>query len=239
MARSRRSGGSPVLGVLIAVVVLAGVAWYLLRPSVRAPAASVPPKAQPAAPTAAAAADRIDPAQEGKPVTASGKLRVTRPPRDAQLGVAAADALVLERRVEMLQWRETCAEKRCEYALAWSADPIDSSRFRERRGHDNPPRFPFGSERFTAGEVHLGAYAVDAAFAAAGVEAVDYPVRAAQLPPNLAATFRERDGRLYAGDDPAHPAAGDLRVAYRIVPAGERSLRGVQIGSRLKPPPAG
>lgn len=238
MARARRGGGSPLLGVLIAVVVLAGVAWYLLRPSVRAPAASVPAKAQPAA-QPAAATDHIDPAQEGKPVTASGKLRVTRPPRDAQLGIAAADALVLERRVEMLQWRETCAEKRCEYALAWSADPIDSSRFRERRGHDNPPRFPFASERFTAGEVHLGPYAVDAAFAAASVEAVDYPVRAAQLPPNLAATFRERDGQLYAGDDPAHPAAGDLRVAYRIVPAGERSLRGVQIGSRLKPAPAG
>lgn len=238
MARARRGGGSPGLIVLVAVIVLACIAWYLLRPAVQAPATGVPAKAQPAAPPAAASTDRIDPAQEGKPVTASGKLRVTRPPRDAQLGLAAADALVLERRVDMLQWRETCAEKRCEYALAWSAEPVDSSRFRER-GHDNPPRFPFASERFAAAEVHLGAYAVDAAFAAAGIEAVDYPVRAAQLPPNLAATFRERDGQLYAGDDPAHPAAGDLRVAYRIVPAGERSLSGVQVGSRLKPPPAG
>jgi hypothetical protein len=238
MARARRGGGSPGLIVLVAVVVLACIAWYLLRPAVQAPAAGVPETALPAAPPSAASADRIDPAQEGKPVTASGKLRVTRPPRDAQLGLSAADALVLERRVDMLQWRETCAEKRCEYALAWSAEPVDSSRFRER-GHDNPLRFPFASERFAAAEVHLGAYAVDAAFAAAGVEAVDYPVRAAQLPPNLAATFRERDGQLYAGDDPAHPAVGDLRVAYRIVPAGERSLSGVQIGSRLKPPPAG
>ncbi|MFI4969945.1 MAG: TMEM43 family protein, partial [Lysobacterales bacterium] len=79
-----------------------------------------------------------------------------------------------------------------------------------------------------------GAYRVDATLAAAGVAPVAYPVRAAQLPANLAATFREQDGVLYAGANPQHPAAGDLRVSYRIVPAGPRHVSGVQTGDRLK-----
>jgi len=233
MARARRGGRPPIVPALLVAAAIGGGAWYLLQRRTPAPAVQAPASGQPAAP----AAGGVDPAQDGKPVTVSGRLRVTRPPRDAQLGIGA-DALVLERRVEMLQWRETCTGSRCEYALAWSDQPIDSSAFRERRGHENPGRFPFAGERFPAAEVRLGAYTVDVALAAEGIQPVAYAVRAAQLPPNLAATFRERDGWLYAGADAAKPAAGDLRVAYRIVPAGERTLHGVQRGSHLKPLPA-
>ena len=46
--------------------------------------------------------------------------------------------------------------------------------------------------------------------------------------------LRECDGALCSGDA-ADPAAGDLRVRYRVVPAGECSLVGVQQGDRLVP----
>ncbi|GAA0723027.1 TMEM43 family protein [Dokdonella soli] len=231
MGRARRGSPSSLIVVLLVIAAFAGAAWFALqRKPHRQPAAATPAVSSPAA----VAADRIDPANEGRNVIVSGTLRVAKPARDAQLGVSA-EAVALLRQVEMLQWRETCTAKACDYALAWSATTVDSRAFREPAGHQNPAPLPFASERFLAGEVRLGAFVVDPVLAAEGSEAVAYPVHATQLPPNLAATFRERDGVLYTGTD--HGAAGDLRVSYRVVAAGERRLSGVQVGNRLKAAP--
>lgn len=227
MAR-RRNGG--IATPLAAAVVLGAGGWFAWqhRAELRRFA-----DASPAAASRAPSTARTDPAADGRRLTLSGTLRVAKPARDAQLGISA-DAVALLRRVEMLQWQETCTGQRCAYALAWSEKPIDSRAFREPKGHQNPARPPFSSDRFLAGELRLGAFAVDPALAAEGAAAVAWPVRAAQLPPNLAASFREQDGVLYAGADPAHATAGDLRVSYRIVAAGERRLSGVQVGNRLQ-----
>ena len=141
--------------------------------------------------------------------------------------------LVLLRTVEMLQWHEQCAAKSCVYALEWSPRPVDSRAFKTPQGHQNPSRLPFSSERFLAGEVRLGAFRIDPALAAGAAAPLAYPVRGAQLPPNLAATFRDRDGVLYASDA-AHAAVGDLRVSYRIVAPTTLRLTGMQDGDRLK-----
>jgi hypothetical protein len=65
------------------------------------------------------------------------------------------------------------------------------------------------------------------------VAVADHPVRAAMLPSNMAASFSDAGGVLYAGGDPAHPKVGELRVSYRVVPLGEVSLHGRQRGNRL------
>lgn len=174
----------------------------------------------------------VDAGNEGRRVSIRGPLEVDEPPRDADLGIEARDALVLLREVAMLQWHEDCAGERCSHRLDWSPGPIRSSGFREPQGHDNPVDMPFANARFEAGEVRLGAFGIDAGDWMAGIEAVDFPVRIAQLPPNLAATFRECAGALCTGDEAA-PAAGDLRVRYRVVPAGPRNLVGLQRGDRL------
>jgi hypothetical protein len=179
-------------------------------------------------------AERIDPANEGRMLRLHGKLRYLQPPRDPQLGIDA-EAVLLLRRVEMYQWTEHCSASACTYATGWSTQPIDSSRFRTPAGHENPP-FPFGSTRFSAAGIQLGVFAVDAELIATQVEALDYPVRDHALPANLAASFREIGGVLYAGADPERPRVGALRVSYRIVPAGEVSLVGVQRGARLIAP---
>ncbi len=226
MKRTRRRRAGSLLAVLLAIVVLAGAAWWLLRP----PAATVP--AQPLAAAAAVTADRVDPANEGRRIVVSGVLHVGEGARDDQLGVRA-DAVVLMREVAMRQWTEHCDGDACSYALEWSAMPVDSHAFRVPAGHANPATLPFASHVFAARAVRLGAFEVDAEAAAKGMPALAHAVRLAELPPNLAATFRERDGVLYAGGDPAQPAAGDLRVSYRVVPAGPRKLSGVQRGTRL------
>jgi len=239
-ARKGSPSSSPLVGVVLLVVIAAGLWFFWQRSATTHRSASTAPVAATPSDSSkaplAASAERIDFANEGRTLSISGNLRAGRPARDTQLGVSA-DAVALLRKVEMLQWREHCAASSCDYALAWSEQPVDSSAFRERKGHENATRFPFASARFLAGDLRLGAFKLDAALATAAVEGsegIAWPVHANQLPPNLAATFRERDGVLYAGADPGKPAAGDLRVSYRIVASGERQLTGVQHDERLQ-----
>jgi len=181
-----------------------------------------------------ASAERVDAANEGRRVRVSGKLAFSGAPRDAQLRIGA-DGVMLVRHVEMYQWYEHCDAGNCRYDGAWSAQRVDSTRFRTPAGHENPP-FPFASARFAAGEIRLGAYVVDPELAAAQLASVEYPVQASALPPNLAVTFRDVDGVLYAGDDPAHPQIGTLRVNYRVFPAANAVMIGMQRGDRLVVP---
>ena len=233
MARTRRRRGFPWLTVAAGVAVAGGAAWWYHAQPQRTAVVTRPLPSQGA--PSPIPADRIDAANEGRSVIVSGKVRVLKPALDAQLGISA-DAPLLLRTVEMRQWRESCKVEICSYALEWSQQPIDSRAFKNLQGHENPAALPFVSERFAAADVRLGAFKLAAAFAVDGTEPVAYPVRAAQLPPNLAATFRERDGVLYAGSDAQTASAGDLRVSYRVVPAAAVTLRGVQRGDRLQAP---
>jgi len=168
---------------------------------------------------------------DGKRTHVTGKLEAEGPARDVELGVSA-NAAVLIRKVEMFQWREHCAAGDCSYEAAWAETPIDSRRFRHPDGHDNPlPRL--GAAVFSAPGLHVGALSVAADLVAAQAAASDLKVRAADLPANLAASFSDADGVLYAGGDLAHPQVGEVRVSYRIVPIGSVELDGIQRGGAL------
>lgn len=240
MVRRRKSaGGVRTIAVVAILAVLGAGAWYLLahhkldwvRMTMTSPSSSTPVSTPAPDAIVAASSARVDAANEGRRIRVEGELHVEKPARDADLGVQA-DALVLVRSVQMRQWREACSASGCDYALAWSDKPIDSHAFRIGAGHANTAPFPFSSQRFTAGEVRVGAFAVEPVAALAQGTAAPYAVDLSRLPPNLAASFRAQEGELVTGD-PAHPAQGDLRVAYSIIPAGPRTLVGVQRGSRL------
>jgi len=158
-----------------------------------------------------------------------GMLAAAGPVRDGQLGVSA-NAAVLFRHVEMYQWQEHC-EGACRYDQSWSA-PVDSRRFREPKGHENP-QAPFNDSVFFAPGLKLAGNAVDPDLLVAQLRASAYAAHAADLPPNLAATFAEHDGVLYAGGDPAHPATGAVRVSYRAIATGPTTLNGVLRGGKL------
>lgn len=172
-----------------------------------------------------------DAGNDGRRVHVSGKLETSGPARDVELGVSA-NAAVLIRKVEMFQWREHCNGDDCSYTTAWSQQPIDSRRFRHSEGHDNPaPRLR--DAVFAGPGLRVGTLAVTADLVAAQAAATDFKVHAADLPANLAASFSDADGALYAGGDAAHPQVGEVRVSYRIVAAGNVDLDGIQRGSGL------
>jgi hypothetical protein len=172
----------------------------------------------------------VDAANEGRKISVSGKLSAPAAARDPELGISV-DTVVLLRSVEMFQWREQCSGNDCRYDTVWSAQPIDSEKFRTLGGHENP-HFPFTSARFSSGPVKLGGYIVDPQLIAEQVTPVNHPVRVAELPPNLAVTFRDADGVLMTGD-PANPKVGALRVSYRATPSISVTVSGIQRGQRL------
>ncbi|MEO7325378.1 MAG: TMEM43 family protein [Dokdonella sp.] len=232
MARARRKKRSPsMLVVALVLVAIAAAAWFVLQ---RYPHVLRLDSTPVATTTAAISSERVDPANDGHRISISGNLKVARPVRDPQLGINA-DAVALLRTVEMLQWRECGAPAGCDYELQWSQQPVDSSGF--KKGHENPAHLPFLSARFLADDIRLGAFKVDVALATVVTESTALAVHVAQLPPNLAATFRDHEGALYAGADPDHGAVGDLRVSYRVVPAGQVHFTAIQEGDHLKSPP--
>ncbi len=172
----------------------------------------------------------VDVANEGRKISVSGKLSAPAAARDPELGLSV-DTVLLMRSVEMYQWREQCSGNDCRYDEIWSAQPIDSEKFRTPGGHENP-HFPFTSARFSSGPVRLGGYIVDPQLIAEQVPPENHPVHVADLPPNLAVTFRDADGVLATGDA-ANPKVGALRVSYRAAPSTAVTVSGVQRGQRL------
>ena len=228
MARRKRKKSAVPRWFVVALLVAAAAALWFGRahlPAWHLPAITGAPGG-----VLAVEAAHVDAANDGRRVRVSGLLTADGPARDAQLGISVAAAVLL-RNVEMYQWREHCAGAACNYDTGWGA-PVDSRRFREPEGHENPPA-PFGAAQFAAPGLKLGAFGVDASLLVAQHAPHAYPVGDAGLPPNLAASFSASNGALYAGGDPAHPQVGMLRVSYRIVPLGAATLEGVQRGGTL------
>jgi hypothetical protein len=190
----------------------------------------------------AAPADRVDPALEGRLIHLTAPLRVTQPLRDAEFGVTAQGAVRLLRSVEMYQWKE---EQRSEtrsrlgggqetvttysYTRAWSAEPIDSSRFRQGEGRSNPA-MRFQAREVVANDARLGAFPLTDAQLRGFGEPRPLPVETSAM-----AGARVVDGALYIGQDPANPRIGDLRIRFAQVPAQEASLIARQAGTGVAP----
>ncbi len=191
-----------------------------------------------------------DAATDGRLVFVSGDTQIAKPALDPQFNVGA-NAVALVRKVEMFQWHETDGGRRS-YDQDWIDHPVDTSKFAQASGHENPGAFPFDGARFDSPNVRVGGFRLGPKLVAEieGVE--DFTPDFHALPPNMAATFQAHDGALVTSADPEHPRIGDLRVSWmQIAPkeltvlaraqggvlmqtqdASGRDLTQVQIGKR-------
>lgn len=232
----KKASNSSFIGIVILIVIAVAAVGYVWMRRHREPA-EAPVAGTPAGAPTVVSADKIDPANDGRAITLRGDLKVVAGAHDTQLGVDA-DAIVLLRYADMLQWREQCTGTKCTYDEVWSPQLISSKKFREPEGHQNPTRLPVTIARYSAGDLRLGAFHVDPAVFVDShqqlipIRPAPYAVKSSQLPSNLAISFREHNGILYAGD-PDHRAIGDVRVIYRIVPAGKVEITGIQHGESI------
>lgn len=185
----------------------------------------------------------VDPANDGKLVHLSGKVTAPAPLVDDAFGISA-DSLALAREVEMYQWREKRETKETKklgggtertteyhYSLAWNSDPVDSSDFHHREGHENPGALPIASRKLAVDHAQLGDYVLDAAITKRFDEWRDFAVPDGAA--STDATFRRVAAGFYRGVDPAAPQLGDVRVRFRHVPEGEYSFVAGQRGRGL------
>ena len=193
-----------------------------------------------------ASAQTLDRSLEGKLVHVSGPLKVTTPPRDADLDVSAA-ALRLERKVEMYQWRENKSsrtEKKLgggeetvtsySYERVWSDTEHRSDSFRQPQGHGNPP-FPLKSKSFAAA-ASLGPYELAAERTGGLGKSAPLALdgrQVAMIGARLRQAASMANGGAYVGQDPAVPQVGDLRITYTAATPEQASIVAAQKGATL------
>ncbi len=199
-----------------------------------------------AAAVVGADAARVDPALEGRLIHVSGPLAVAQPPRDRDFALQAPPgAIRLQRKVEMFQWQEESRSERrtnvggsqdttttYTYRQVWAPDRIDSSRFRQQGGHQNPtPRFLSRTE--TAPEARLGARRLTGEQLRSLGEAQPLPLDPARI--SLPAGAKVAGDVVYIGGDPEQPRVGDLRISFLAAAPAAASVVGAQAGDGFAP----
>jgi len=194
-------------------------------------------------------ADRVDPAHEGDLVHVSGRAETDATLADDTFGTRA-QALRLARRVEMYQWKEDKSSKTTKkvgggtettttytYDKEWSDQPIDSSRFHNASGHENPGTMPWQSEEWTADRVTLGRFVLSPSLVSDIDRWQKLPVTSTDnLPPALRWKARTADGGYYFGEgSPSSPRVGDVRVSFRTVQPTDVSIVSQQTGQSFRP----
>jgi hypothetical protein len=189
------------------------------------------------------AADRIDPAVNGKLVYLSAQVTSRESARDPDFGIEAP-ALVLRRSVQMYQWKE---KKRTEereklgggkerittysYEKVWDDEPINSGNFQES-GHSNPASMPYRDQNFSVSDARLGAWRAGDNI----LSALDGQPLSLAESGGFPSGFRLTDANtIYRGNNPGSPQIGDLKVKYRAVPAQPASVIAQADGDGLTP----
>lgn len=192
-----------------------------------------------------ASAAAVNPAQEGHLVHVTGDAATVEALRDPELGPAAQGVLRMRRVVEMYQWQEERRSRSSSntggsqtqtttytYNLAWSATPVDSSRFHVVEEHENPA-MPLQSTSVEAQHATLGARALTPSLVSQVQGFRPLAVLPAQVPA-LAALGRAltaHENGIYVGANPMAPALGDLRVKWEVAPGGPVSVLAAQHGA--------
>lgn len=188
---------------------------------------------------------QVDAANEGRLIHVSGRIEAEADLTDDDFGISV-DALGLRRRVAMYQWvekRESKEEKKIgggtetvttwRYQRDWEDEAIDSSNFKHTSGHENPGEFPVQSQRVTAQDAHLGAFAPDAGVLS---ELDDWQrLRTTEATEIAVPDFHATADGFYRGNDPDSPQIGDVRVRFEYVPEGVASIVAQQSGSGFAP----
>lgn len=234
-----------IIGMLIGLLLVAGMAVLLFWNEGRA-VQTARSLTEGAGLVVSVPADSVDAANDGKLVHVSGDVTTGHTPTDETFGISAP-GVRLERNAEMFQWKENSESKTQDklgggqetvttytYVKVWDDSPIDSSRFKQPSGHENPP-MEIASQDFQVPEAELGTFQLSprvVSMIGAGKRLAVSPGQTAAIVAAYGGDKRVTvaEGRIYLGNSTA-PAVGDYRISYQIVPLGPISVVGRQAAS--------
>ena len=186
--------------------------------------------------------DKVDDKNEGKLIHVSGKTETSAKLTDPTFGISA-NAIKLERKVEMYQWKESKksrsnkkvgGSKKTEttytYKKGWHSKHISSSKFKVTQDHKNPEKMPYSKETWAAKDVKLGAFALSRSLISQLSNYETLPVQSgASIPVELQSRAKVHDTKFYIGNNPAEPQVGDCRVSFKVVNTGDISVISKQV----------
>ncbi|MBU1109625.1 MAG: TMEM43 family protein [Candidatus Riflebacteria bacterium] len=195
------------------------------------------------------AADKVDPANEGKLVHTSALADTTETITDEDFGISEK-ALVLKRLVQIYQWVEkenTRTEKQTggsertittySYSKEWVNEEVDSKQFHESEGHVNPADMFVSPVTISAKVVTLGAFNLPDRL----VQMIDKEeaVRVATMPPEVTpeawGPVTLTNGIFYLGKNPSKSEIGDCKVSFAAVKPQKVSVVSKQVGTTFSP----
>lgn len=198
----------------------------------------------------------IDPQNDLHVVHFSGEATTKDILKDPFLNISE-NAIRLLRKVEMFQWKEESETKSEDnlggsqtktttynYHQDWFSDVINSSRFHEPAGHQNPNSIPITSATWQAQQVMVGDFKLPKQLIGQieGLTNVNLDkVDKTNLQTVLHGTVSQYGDYIYVGENPRQPAVGDLRISETMALPQMVSIIAQQRGKTLQAyvPPAG
>ena len=244
-ARLRNAVGAVVIGLVLVVGMVVLLFWNEGRAVTTARSL-----AEGAGAVVSVAADKVDPANEGKLVHVSGTVTTNSTPSDPDFAISAT-GVRLVRNVEMYQWKEESRSETTKklgggeettttytYSKTWDDEALDSGSFKQPNGHQNPS-MEIRGRSFQIPEAKLSAFTLDQPVLdqIGGNEVLTVkPDQSAEIEAAYSGDKKLSivDGRIYLGWNPSSPAIGDYRVSYELVPLGGISVIGQQQGQKFQ-----
>jgi hypothetical protein len=188
------------------------------------------------------AGDTVDAANSGKLIHITGKAETDATLSDAVFGVSA-NALKLNRVVEMYQWKEASRSQTKKkvgggketvrtytYSKTWSEKPISSANFKKPTDHQNPGAIPFESTKQIAVEVSLGAFTLSRSLVGKINNFTPLAIEnETSVPETLKDKCKVYDGGFYIGADSASAQVGDVRVTFMVAKPTDVSVVAKQV----------
>ncbi|NCC24633.1 MAG: hypothetical protein EOM25_05435 [Deltaproteobacteria bacterium] len=236
---SRLSGSLKAVGLGVLIFL---AAWPLLWWNEGRAVLTAKSLAEGAGIVVSVSANWIDPANEGRLVHVSGRAETDDTLTDPDFPAASVTALRLDRKVEIFQWmehQETTEKKNMggsverqttyTYSRDWSSSRIDSSRFHQPSGHENPSSLPYEPFSLTATDVTIGAFTMPRSLTDK-LPASD-TVRLEGMESKNTTRPRVVRGQYYIGANPDEPAVGDMRIRHTYAPQQDVSIIARQQGN--------
>ena len=165
-------------------------------------------------------------------VYVTGRMTTAKGQQDDELGFTPSHpegkAVVLIRKVEVLQWIEHKEDNQYSYTLEWVMHEQESSGYTEKETHSNPPRAKkLETSIITNAKVALGAFVLNANVLTKLTAGRQCDLSTAPLPEG----FQLVDKAWLHGDE---NTAGSVRVSYQMILEGEVSICAVQTGNSFR-----
>lgn len=182
---------------------------------------------------------------EGELVHLSGFATTDEIIADTYFGVAV-NAIALERKVEMYQYKEnvkreekdnlggsTTVTETFTYEEVWSSNLIASDKFQEN-WRTNPKQFTNEQKSWYANTVSLGAFTLSEGLVNAMSNYENLPVNEEEFI-DKSGRFSVQSGVIYFGQNPASPKIGDERISFKVLYPQQISVIAQQSGNSFKP----